>query len=143
MTIKVREVKNELSEEMFKQKQPCSDCPFRKEGGVRHGAQAAAEYALYFCGKKAVTFPCHQTVPKDDPRDDWSGWREGQTLCAGGLAFAEKLGVRNNIVRHGMAQGWYDPTKRIDTGMVFDSIAEMMLAHETGMIQIALDKTSE
>lgn len=121
---------NGLTEEMYKQKQPCSDCPFRKDDGVRHGAGRALQYASYFCGPEAVTFPCHQTVPKDVPREGWTAWREGQTLCAGGLAFAEKQGVRNDIVRYGMAQGWYDPEKRIDKGTVFDTLEELVTHHE-------------
>ena len=129
MAIKMREVKNELTADMYRQKQPCSDCPFRKEGGVRHGVEQTMAYAGYFCGPQAVTFPCHQSVPKDDARQEWSGWREGQTLCAGGLAFAEKQGVRNAIVQYGMAKGWYDPTKRIDTGEVFDSLEALLGAN--------------
>jgi hypothetical protein len=131
MTIKIRPEKTDgLTAEMYQQKQPCSDCPFRKEGGVRHGAPRALQYASYFIGPQAVTFPCHQTVPKDDSRDQWSAWREGQTLCAGGLIFAEKLGIRNDIVQYGVARGWYDPNKRIETGMVFDSLEDMLNAAE-------------
>ena len=91
MTQRDRKAATEPSEDMFRQHKPCSDCPFRKEGGVRHGVDRTLAYASYFTVFPGATFPCHQSVPKDDDRQGWSAWRAGQTLCAGGLIFAEKL----------------------------------------------------
>jgi hypothetical protein len=118
-----------LTAEMFRQKQPCSDCPFKKDGHVVHGAGRALDYAGYFCGPQAVTFPCHQSVAKEVPREGWTAWQEGQTLCAGGLAFAAKQGIQNAIVLYGVANGWYDPAKRTDLDQVFDTLGEMVRAH--------------
>jgi len=127
MADRERPVTTEPSADMFRQMKPCSDCPFLREGGVRHGAAATADYASYFLHPVGATFPCHASVPKDDPRSDWSGWREGQTLCAGGLIFAEKLGKRNGIARLGIARGWYDPGKLEQREAVCDGLVELLM----------------
>jgi len=126
----MKPVKNTLDAEAYRQHSPCDDCPFLKEGGVRHGAERARDYASYFCLQPARTFPCHKSVPKDDDRTQYSAWRAGQTLCAGGLMFAEKVHCTNDIARYGAAKGWYDPSKFIGMDLVFDSLADMLKAHE-------------
>lgn len=116
----------QLPEGMFRQTSPCIDCPFRKEGGVRHSQEMMASYISYFVSSPGATFPCHRSVPKDDPRTKWSAWREGQTVCAGGLIFAKKLGIEGATVRLGLLHGGYDPAQMTDEDQVFDSVSEML-----------------
>lgn len=122
-----------LKPSIFKQTVPCSDCPFRRVGGVRHGAAQMLAYAHYFVGQPGATFPCHKSVPQDDPRDRWSEWSDGQVLCSGGLLFAAKQGIQNGIVRVGVANGWYDPGKHRpeELALVFDTIIEMLEATQS------------
>jgi hypothetical protein len=77
-------------------------------------------------GESKQTFPCHRSVPKDLDRAGWTNWHSGQTLCAGGLIFAEKQGAPNAPMRYGLAAGWYDPLKLVDKDLVFDSFDEMV-----------------
>ena len=120
-----------LKPEIFAQKTPCSDCPFRKDGGTRHGLDMATDYIAYHIIKPGATFPCHKSVPKSDTRETWSAWQDGQVLCAGGLIFASKLGAENGVMAAGREQGWFDPASQTpeDRATVFDSIEEMLDAH--------------
>lgn len=117
-----------LKPEIFKQKIPCTDCPFRKEGGVRHGREMMQSYIDHFTRMPGATFPCHKSVPKTDTREDWSPWQDGQVLCAGGLIFAAKVERGNAITKAGKANGWYDPAQHTpeERATVFDSEAEML-----------------
>jgi hypothetical protein len=117
-----------MKPEIYKQRVPCVDCPFRREGGVRHSLTQMVSYIRYFTADPATTFPCHKSVPKTDPRDKFSDWQDGQVLCAGGLIFAAKQGLRNSVVRHGVLQRWYDPAIHTadERAIVFDSIGEML-----------------
>jgi hypothetical protein len=117
----------EPQQDMFRQTKPCSDCPFLKDGGVRHPLDQMCAYASYFLFYPGATFPCHQSVPKDDDRQGWSAWKSGQTLCAGGIIFAEKHGLRNAIVIYGAAQGWLKTDELMrSAATVFDSIEDMI-----------------
>lgn len=117
-----------LSAAIFKQRVPCSDCPFRKEGGVRHPEAMMASYIAYHVTTPGVTFPCHKSVEESDTRETWSAWQNGQVLCAGGLLFAAKQGKENNVMRFGRECGWYDPVAQTpeERALVFDSVDEML-----------------
>lgn len=117
-----------LKPEIFKQRVPCADCPFRREGGVRHGREMMASYASYFLTDPGATFPCHKSVPKDDTRETWSAWRDGQVVCAGGLLLAAKYQFRNALVRFAVAKGMYDPSQHTadELALVFDTFEEMV-----------------
>jgi hypothetical protein len=119
-----------IKPDIFKQKVACADCPFRREGGVRHTPEMAASYMAHFLTRPGSTFPCHKSVPKDDTREAWSEWQDGQVLCAGGLIFAAKHGAKNDLVRFAEHAGWYRPDQHPPEAFaeVFDSIPEMMLA---------------
>ena len=117
-----------IKPEIFKQRIPCSDCPFRKDGAVNHGPHQSLAYASYFLTQPGATFPCHKSVPDIDPRDEWSEWQEGQVICAGGLLLARKYDVQNTIVKHAVEQGMYDPATHTDEELatVVDSVGEMV-----------------
>lgn len=119
-----------LNPDIYKQRTPCSDCPFRREDGVRHNLRMMLSYISYFCGFPGATFPCHKSVPADDSRDKWSAWREGQVLCAGGMIFALKQGVSNAVMLDGVQRGVWNPAMydAADVACVFDSVEEMTAA---------------
>jgi len=117
-----------LKADIFAQKVPCDDCPFRKKGGVRHTPEMLASYISYFINAPGATFPCHKSVNKTDDREGWSEWKDGQVLCAGGLIFAAKLQRENGVTRLGKAKGWYDPAQHTaeEKALVFDSVRDML-----------------
>ena len=121
-----RLVQAELSEDMFRQKQPCRDCPFLKQGGVRHGIKAVLDYASYFVLEPPVTFPCHETRYQGQDNSTMQPWRAGQTICAGGLIFAEKVKRPNTLLRLAAKVGWYKPEELRGRDTVVDSIKELL-----------------
>lgn len=123
-----REARVEPDASIFRQVKPCSDCPFRRDGAGRagHTPQMLTAYASYFTEDPGASFPCHQSVPKDDARATWSAWREGQTVCAGGLIFAEQQGCENALMRIGRLKGWYDPRRLQETETVVASLDELL-----------------
>lgn len=123
-----------LPDGMFNQKVPCADCPFKRDGGVRHTLGQMAAYASYFVQWPGSTFPCHKSVPKDDDRAQWSEWRAGQVLCAGGIIFARKLDTFNAVMAKGAIDGVFDANQYSEEAkaQVFDSLGEMLNAAEPG-----------
>jgi hypothetical protein len=121
-----------LKSEIFKQRVPCDDCPFRKGGGVRHTPTMMASYIAHHTTYPGASFPCHKSVPESDDRSQWSAWQDGQVLCAGGLLFAAKVGAENGIMRVGRAMGWFDPSTQTpaERALVFDSVDEMLAASD-------------
>jgi hypothetical protein len=120
-----------VSQDIFKLKSPCVDCPFRKDSnGVRHGRLRALEYALYFIGLMGHVFPCHRSVPEHLDRSGWTQWQDGQQMCAGGLAFAENVGQHSLTLQTCIDKGWHDPSTLTDREQVFASLPEMLAAHE-------------
>jgi hypothetical protein len=128
---------NGLKPEIYKQRTPCDDCPFRREGGVRHSRSMLASYIAYFLDWPGVTFPCHKSVPKDDDRSGWSAWREGQVLCSGGMIFALKHGRLNAVMAAGLQSGDYQPQEHRNPEAVFDTVDEML---EAGRCQSTLSE---
>lgn len=119
-----------LTPDAFALKTPCADCPFRAAGGVRHGSWSALRYAGYFIAGDGATFPCHRSVPASCDRSEWTPWQAGQVLCAGGLLFSERLGLRSRTVQALTAHG-YDPSTLTGHDLVFDSLRAMLEAHDT------------
>lgn len=117
-----------LSAHNFRLKTPCGDCPFLKVGGVRHGVARVRGYARYFTDDPAFTFPCHQTVDKATPRDAWTDWHPDQAICAGGLAFAENVHQRNQLLLLAQRRGWYHPAQ-LATRRVFDTLRGLIMAN--------------
>lgn len=120
------DIKAEPTPDMYRQTKPCSDCPFLKKGGVRHGPRAVTTYASYFTLEPPATFPCHQTRRPGQNNDAWEPWTEGQTICAGGLIFAEKTGLKNSLLRFAQRMGWYYPSGLRETETVCGSYEELV-----------------
>ncbi len=121
-----------LKPDIFKQRVPCVDCPFRKVGGVRHGKYMLASYISYFTTMPGSMFPCHKSVPPDVDRNKWTEWQDGQVVCAGGLLFAAKQRTVNVITAIGIALGWYNPHVHTpeELDLVFDSADDMLTGIE-------------
>jgi hypothetical protein len=116
-----------LTSEMFALTMPCADCPFRKEGGVRHPKKMMEAYITYFVEWPGASFPCHRSVPADDPRSAWSEWRDGQVFCAGGIAFALKQGRENVFMAVAAMNGYFKPELfQAALPLVFDSGSQML-----------------
>lgn len=78
-------------------KQPCNDCPFRRNAtpGWLGAAEpqwfvdaALSDYAEYQCGVKFA--PCHQTVNYEDR--NWQAKLTEAHMCIGALQFAANNG---------------------------------------------------
>jgi hypothetical protein len=111
---------------------PCDNCPFRREGGIRLHRKRAHDIAALFTDEQGGTFPCHKTVDYDTDTDDDGPrpMRPEEKMCAGGLIFAEKQGVANQMVRIMERIGAYDPRKLRGHDAVFDDLDEMLAAQE-------------
>jgi hypothetical protein len=128
MKQEAKEPQSDLTPDMFRQKKPCADCPFLKTGGVRHGVDRVFQYAGYFTSEPPATFPCHETRYKGQDNGSWQPWRKGQTICAGGLIFAEKVKRRNALLRWAEKLGWYKPEALQGSEAVcnnYDELAEL------------------
>lgn len=118
--------------EIFAQKTPCQECPFRRDSTVTYAPGEVITYASYFVSFPGATFPCHKSVPKSDDRSQWSPWQDGQVLCAGGLIFAVKNRRFNLVMLEGLRQGWWHPNQYSDEAKarVFDSLREALVKME-------------
>jgi hypothetical protein len=120
----------------FTMTEPCSDCPFRRVGGIRLTPDRVEEIAGMMLDGQGGTFPCHKTVDYGQEDDDGDGdsltWRPSGTKevhCAGALIFAEKLGNATQMMRIAERLRMYDARKLMGSpavAEVFDSIDEMM-----------------
>lgn len=97
--------------------EPCSNCPFRREGGVRLREARIRELAA----NAPAAFPCHKTVNRDrrNPRTE----RE----CAGAIMFAYNADVTTQMLRISERLGKIDPAFAAgDHEEIFDSVEEML-----------------
>lgn len=124
---KKKMVQTEMTADMYRQTKPCDDCPFRKDAAGKYTPQERLAYARHFLDFPGSTFPCHKSVPKDDDRSGWSAWREGQTMCAGGLILSHKLRMVSLPTFHAYQRGWFKPDEMQDTDKVVESVAELLL----------------
>jgi hypothetical protein len=109
---------------------PCSDCPFRKEGGIRLTRARVMEVAA--CTENpGGEFPCHKTVKRDeddeDDEDSCDSYDHAAAKhCAGALVFAEKQGTSSQMIRIAERLGMYDASKLRGHDDVFDSVEDML-----------------
>jgi hypothetical protein len=128
----------------FTMTEPCSDCPFRRVGGIRLTPDRVEEIAGMMLDGQGGTFPCHKTV--DYGREDREADEDGDGIgfgnkngrraigakevhCAGALIFAEKNGNATQMMRIAERLRLYDARKLMGSPVVaevFDSIDEMM-----------------
>lgn len=88
----------------FDLKGPCSGCPFRTDGGVRHlGRKRAIEITESLC--EGATFPCHKTTNEDD-----KGKRiinPSEQMCGGAMVLLEKTSGGNLAMHLARVLRWY------------------------------------
>lgn len=101
----------------FKLKRPCSNCPFLKEGAIdlRPGRLEGIIHGLV--SDDTTTFHCHKTV-HGKQGGQWIEHDNGEStyvpsnkesMCAGAMAYLEKVGRPNIIMRIGQMTGHYHP----------------------------------
>jgi hypothetical protein len=117
----------------FSLKQPCEHCPFRTDQCFLNG-QRAREIAEAVAVENK-TFTCHQHLHgehDDDPEGDVEYHPSTvDQMCAGAMAFVEKLGVPNQMLQIAERLGLRDPS-RLDPASraaVYDSIEDMAAGH--------------
>jgi len=108
----------------FDLKTPCSNCPFRREGGVRLYSARVIEIAGGFLSNRGGDFPCHKTVDHDD--DDNRITTKDSQHCAGALIFAEKNENQTQMMRISERLRLYDPASYVGHELVFDDLDEML-----------------
>lgn len=102
----------------YKMTEPCNNCPFRREGGIRL-YQARVTEIIETNGQ----FPCHKTTgvaggPKPKKRQH----------CAGFLIFMGNIGRSNQAMQLAQRFKLYDPEQLKAAGGagVFDTLEELM-----------------
>lgn len=105
-----------MSQHPYDMPRPCSNCPFRRQGGVR---VANIDRAEEVCGQDGM-FPCHKTVDYSDDGDGKT--TPSSKACAGSLIYQMKTGQPNQMTRIAGRLGMFDPDK-LDQ-CVFDEIID-------------------
>jgi hypothetical protein len=90
---------------LFALKQPCDQCPFRKEGGVFVAKDRMDE--IIDSIKNDAPFHCHKTIDYDEPEK--VNQVDEALYCAGALIYMQKIDYNNLPMRLGMAYGLFDP----------------------------------
>lgn len=104
---------------MFDLKQPCHNCPFRREGGIRLRPGRSMEIV------NGGFFPCHLTTTHDEDGEGDTFIQTGkEQYCAGKLLLHLKTETSDQMMRIGLRTGW-DPEQMQDADAVFDSLDEM------------------
>jgi hypothetical protein len=112
---------------------PCSNCPFRKEGGIPLRPGRIRELGGMMLHPQGGTFSCHKTVEYggegegDEPEGDDRNGDEGQH-CAGALAFALKQGKLPQLARIMERLGAFDGDAILAASghLVWDSIGQWL-----------------
>jgi len=110
-------------------KTPCSNCPFRKKGGIRLTASRVREIANYFLDSQGATFPCHKSVDyrdDDDENNDARPMRSGEQMCVGGIIFGYKNHRANQMVRIAERTGFDPRPLEKSFPLVFDTLKDML-----------------
>lgn len=116
---------------MFALKRACSDCPFRKQGGIRLNEARTREIAGYFIdASQSSTFPCHKTVDYDNedeedgdrPTSNVGDWQ----MCAGGMIFADKAGQLSTMMQLGTRLGLMKIDELQGRDEIVDTLDELL-----------------
>lgn len=117
----------------FSLKEPCEQCPFRKSQGFLNGPRAREIAEAVAVENK--TFTCHKHLhgDYDDHAEGDESYRPTtrDQMCAGAMAFVEKLGVPNQMLQIAERLGLRDPTRLDPASLadVYDSIDDMAAGH--------------
>jgi hypothetical protein len=124
----------------FSLKSPCAECPFNKSQSYLN--EARAREIAEAVAVENRTFTCHKHLHGEYADDD-EAQEEGYSptvrdqMCAGAMAFVEKLGVPNQMLQIAERLGLRDPSRLDPASLdeVYDSIDDMAAGH-------ALDRRS-
>jgi hypothetical protein len=118
---------------------PCSDCPFRRECGIRLYADRIREIVELHVAPangQGGSFPCHKTVDHDE-RD-----RTTEKQCAGALIFMYKNEASTQLSRVMERLGAVDPDLATgDHPEIFEDL-DQMLEHALDTRQTRRRKSS-
>lgn len=91
---------------MFDVKQPCKDCPFRKDADMRHslGPDRMKEIVSNLLDDDNKTFTCHKTIDYDNRQN-----KDQEQMCMGSMVFLHKIGRPTISQRLAYAWGHLDP----------------------------------
>lgn len=119
---------------MFKLKAPCSNCPFRKEGGIQLGRGRLRGIIETLLRDDWSNFQCHRTVHNEKTGGQWGedGAYEPsgrEAMCAGAAIFLEKAGRPTVGMRLARCTGDYHPSQY---GETFDAVIDGLPEHAAG-----------
>jgi hypothetical protein len=104
----------------FKLTKPCSNCPFRKQGGIALAPGRVEGIIGTLTRDDTSTFHCHKTVHHPRTGGEWVDAEDGdaqylaggqESWCAGAMIYLETVGRPNVGMRLGRVFGFYDPEK--------------------------------
>lgn len=103
---------------------PCSNCPFRRVGGIKLSKSRIKEIGGMMLDSQGGTFPCHKTA--DLAKREIDIPRAGEIHCAGALIFAEKNGAATQMMRIAERLRIYDHAKLSESAKeeVWDNLKE-------------------
>lgn len=117
----------------FDLRKPCPECPFTKTASYLNG-ERAREIAEAVANDNR-TFTCHKHLHGEREEDDegdenYSPGRADQ-MCAGAMAFVEKLKAPNQMLQIAERLGLRDVERLLPESldMVYDSIDAMAAGH--------------
>lgn len=105
--------------------EPCSNCPFRREGGIKLRSERIEEISQTMLNSQGGDFPCHKTTVSTDNEGDRVATRKSKH-CAGALIYAEKQGNATQLMRISERLGLYDHTKLKGHDEVWDDESEWL-----------------
>lgn len=98
----------------FTLKQPCDDCPFLKEGGVRISRARAREIGNAMISSAGSTFACHKTTQDSFDDDGEYSHQSSEQHCYGALVFAERNHNATQLMRIAERLGSYNAQQVIE-----------------------------
>jgi hypothetical protein len=105
---------------------PCPHCPFRNDNeGYLRPERASEIVQSLLVGD--MTFPCHETVDRDDEGEPITDFETEH--CAGAMIFMEKLGQPNQLMRVGERVGFYGRGKLDMDAPVVSTPEEFIALH--------------
>jgi hypothetical protein len=113
-------------------KAPCSNCPFRKEGGIRLRSARVKEL-IRTTQNPGAEFACHKTTKSDDEGERRTTAKSQH--CAGALVYADKQGTSSQMMRIAERFGGFDWTQLEGHAEVFDSSRDFLAT--------AIDRSSQ
>lgn len=102
-------------------RKPCDNCPFRNDIQPYIRPERVEEIV-------GAAFACHKTTKHDDDGEHIENDKEQH--CAGSLILHEKMEQPHQMMRICERIGFYDRTKLDMDAPVYDSVEEMIEAHE-------------